>query len=141
MATRIEAFTVPTPAGIARSAPQQTALSFNDATVQSVEILVPPGPSGLVGFQLAHSGQAIIPNNPDEWIVSNDELIKWPLEDFPGRTGWELWTYNDDVYSHTLYVRFLVSDNTGFVPVVITPIPINPPSPAELEPPPDFDLE
>lgn len=109
-------------------------MSFNDGVVQRVEIRVPPGPSGLLGFQLAHSEQVIIPYSASEWIVTDNEVISWPLEDYPVRDGWEMWTYNLDVYEHSVFVRFLVSDDVGNIPLTIAPIVITPLALAEIEP-------
>lgn len=110
MATRIEPFEVTTPKGTAQSSYQTTRLSFQDGRVERVEILVPPGPSGLVGFKLAHSGQSVIPISADTWNVADGVKFDWPLNNFPEGDMWELWTYNTDVYNHTIYIWFHVMD-------------------------------
>lgn len=110
MAQRIESFTVLTPAGTLDTAPQTTALSFNDGVVQQIEILIPPGPSGLMGFRILHSGDVVIPYDRSKWIIADNEVIKWPLEGYPTGRAWAIRTYNLDAYSHTLYIRILVDE-------------------------------
>lgn len=126
MATRIEPFEVLTPKGTAKASFQTTALSFQDGRVERVEILVPPGPSGLVGFKLAHSGQSVIPIKNDTWNVADGVKFDWPLTNFPEGSAWELWTYNTDVYDHTIYVWFHVFDYGSEAIVMPVPLAISP---------------
>lgn len=110
MAQRIEAFAVTIPAGTTIAAPQTTALTFNMGIVEGIEILIPPGPSGLVGFRVVHSGDVVIPYDRSQWIIADHEVIKWPLEGFPVGRAWALRGYNLDAYDHTLYIRILVNE-------------------------------
>src|SRR5688572_11079186 len=110
MAQRIETFAVTVPAGTSSAAPQTTGLTFNDGIVENLEVLIPPGPSGLVGFAVLHSGDVVIPFDRTKWIVADDEVIRWPLENFPTGRAWALRAYNDDVFPHTLYIRILVRE-------------------------------
>lgn len=112
MAQRIEHFAVTVPAGTAVAAPQTTTLSFNRGIVQQIEILIPPGPSGLVGFRILHSSDVVIPYDRTQWIIADNEVIKWPLENFPTGQAWALRAYNTDVFDHTLYVRLQVNETT-----------------------------
>lgn len=111
MAQRIESFSVLIPAGTLDTAPQTTALTFDIGIVNGIEILVPPGPSGLVGFRILHSGDVIIPYDRTKWIIADNEVIKWPLEGYPTGRAWGIRAYNLDAYAHTLYIRILVSEN------------------------------
>lgn len=126
MATRIEPFVVTTPASTAIASFQRTSLPFQKGRVDRVEIIIPPGPSGLVGFKLAHSGQAVIPIQADIWNVADDTRFDWPLTNFPDGLAWELWTYNTDVYDHSIYLWFHVVelslvDAVSAVPLSIAP--------------------
>lgn len=108
--SRIEPFTVTTPAGTLQSAYQVQSLSFQPGIVTMVEIVVPPGPSGQLGFKIAHSNQSVIPPFSDTWIITDNEKIPWSLSDYPTGDAWEFWSYNTDVYDHTVYLRFHVSE-------------------------------
>jgi len=125
VAERIELFDVTVPAGTAIATPQTTALVFDPGIVERIEIVVPPGPSGLVGFQIRHSGETVIPHSASQWIIADNEPINWPVQGFPEGSAWSFRGYNLDVYSHTIYFRFHVNEtvrsNNGRVPLV--PIP------------------
>lgn len=123
MATRIEPFEVTTPAGTSVASFLTTSLSFQDGRVERVEIIVPPGPSGLVGFKLAHSGQSVVPIRADTWNIADNARFDWPLTNFPSGNAWELWTYNLDVYEHTIYLWFHVQE-LG-TDVVALPVPLS----------------
>lgn len=111
MAQRIETFDVTTPRGTAIAAPLTTNLLFNDGIVEVLEIQVPPGPSGLVGFRILHSGDVVIPYDRSKWVISDNDVIRWSLEGYPTGRAWAIRTYNTDAYDHTLYLRFLVREN------------------------------
>lgn len=131
MAERIEIFDVITPAGTAIASPQTTALPFNQGIVQKLEILIPPGPSGLVGFRVRHSTQVVIPNSGNGWVIGDDEKIEWPLEKYPVGNKWTILTYNTDVFPHTLYLRFLVLETQRSMLERATLVPIGPMGTAE----------
>lgn len=108
VAERIEHFTVLVPAGTTRAAPQTTSLSFNAGIVERIEILVPPGPSGLAGFRILHSNTVVIPYDPDEWIIADNEVLKWSTEGYPTGSAWGFRAHNTDVFDHTFYLRLFV---------------------------------
>jgi len=122
MATRVEPFEVSTPAGTAIASYLVTPLRFQSGRVDRVEILVPPGPSGLVGFKLAHSGQSVIPIKSSVWNIADNAKFDWPLTSFPEGDAWALWTYNLDVYPHSIFMWFHVFESEG--PIVTQPVPI-----------------
>ena len=134
MASRIETFQPTVPAGTAIAAPFTTALQFNRAIVQRIEILVPPGPSGLVGFRIQHSGRTVIPYDTSQWIITDDEKIPWEVDNFPTGSAWGFQAYNLDIYDHTIYLRFLVIETTRSSLAIVTPIQVTQAAPAEIEP-------
>lgn len=124
MASRIQLFDVVTAANTASGTPQTTALDFNDGIVEKLEVVIPPGPSGLVGFRILHSGSAVIPYQSSGWIIADDEKIEWPLEDYPTGSAWAVQWYNADVYDHTLYLRFLMKETQRYQVTTVTPVAI-----------------
>lgn len=123
MASEVRHYTITVPAGTPPDAGWTASLDMPPRIVREIEIIVPPGPRGTVGFALGSSGQAVIPRQQGEWIVTDNEQIRWPLETGIDSGGWQLYGYNTGVYPHTLYIRFLVdpvTDKTGNV--LITPI-------------------
>ena len=112
MAQQIFAFKVAVPAGTAISAPTSTSCAFAQATVQAIEIVIPDGHAGLTGLALAQAHQQIIPQNLGQWIISNDEKLTFPVEDYGNNGDWQAIAYNTDVYDHNFYLRFLCADIT-----------------------------
>ena len=117
MADRIEPFTVLIPAGTAIAAPQVTDMPFDDGIVTQINITVPPGPSGFVGFQLTHKGGKVIPSTGNTFIIADDRQIAWPVSNMPQASGWQLRGYNTDVFPHTLYIEFMIDE----IPVAAAP--------------------
>lgn len=108
MARELRAYSATVPAGTLITAPAEFDLSFDPREVRRIEIDIPPGPRGEVGFYLAVSGQRVIPFNGGQWIVANDEHLGWDTADYPDSGSWQLFAYNTGYYPHTLGVRFHV---------------------------------
>lgn len=111
-------------AGTAKATPATTDLSFPEGVVGQVEIVVPDGCAGLVGFQLVYSGQPVIPRTAGQFIVANGEVIRWPLSNYPAGGRWACRAYNTDVFNHTLFFRFLVNEHNTVDTGVVMPVPI-----------------
>lgn len=108
MAREIRRFPVTVPAGTAKASPQVSNLSFPFRVVRELEIRVPPGPRGEVGFALGGSGQAVIPVEAGAYLVTDDEIIRWQLDGFWDSGSWQFTAYNTGRFPHTIEVRFLV---------------------------------
>lgn len=129
---RLHTFEVTVPAGTAKAAPTTTAMSFPIGTVTSIEVKVPPGPSGLAGFQIVHSGETVYPYDTGTFIVADDETITWEPRRAPPGNKWSLRGYNTDIYPHTFYVRIQVEENVRDIARSVTPVPILPLLPAQV---------
>lgn len=99
------------PAGTPITAPIKVDISFPPATVETIIVTVPPGPSGLVGFQLWVKGGQALPTNQGGWVIADDRVITWQLADQPDSGAWQLVGYNTDIYDHTIYVEFQAASN------------------------------
>lgn len=117
MATEIRSFGCTVPANTPASAPVAFDTSFPPRIVQGIEIIVPPGPSGLVGFAVQNSGVTVIPYDSDPWIITAAEKIAWPLEAQIDSGAWSLLAYNTGANDHTVYVRYLLAPVTKTVDV------------------------
>lgn len=102
--------------------------------VDLIQIRVPPGPSGLVGFRLAHSGQSVIPYTGERWFTTDNDKLDWVTERYPQGDAWQLWAYNLDLYDHTISVWMHVSDASEPRIITVIPIDIAPIALAEIEP-------
>ncbi|HVD03185.1 MAG TPA: hypothetical protein VNF75_03495 [Candidatus Dormibacteraeota bacterium] len=123
-ASEIRSFEVTIPAGTSQAGPQVTDLVMPPRVVVQIDIKVPAGARGQMGFALWASGLTVIPEQPGQFIVTDDEQISWPLQDQIDSGGWQLAGYNLGQYDHVVYVRFLVLPTT--VPAlvaVLQPIP------------------
>ena len=118
MAAEIHGFTAIIPASTPKSALVVIPLPLNNFEIESIDVEVPPGPAGLMGFYLAISGQQWIPWESGEFMVWDDREKSWPLNDQPTSEGWQVVGYNLDAYDHEVVVRFHV--NVPASPLVTT---------------------
>ena len=114
---------VTVPTGTTQAAPFTTTINLGDVWVEWIEIDVPPGPSGVVFFNLAYGGMGLVPSgvpllflNPDDWTAT------YPVNaEIPGKmtfTGWNL-----GGYSHTVTFRFLATPIAAWrVPSTVAPV-------------------
>lgn len=109
MARQIQSYDITVPANTAASAYQTTDITFQPFDVSEIEIVIPPGPAGTVGIVIAASGSQVIPYNPGQWIITDNEIIRWPLEGFHDSGSWQVRAYNTGVFDHTIYIRFLLT--------------------------------
>lgn len=110
MAQRVIPLTCQIPANTPINTPVTFPLQFPSSDVDRVEVRVPPGPSGLVGFYISHGGGNFIPQGRGNWIIADDESLMWPTDGAPNNGNWSVVAYNTDVVQHTIYVRFLIRD-------------------------------
>ena len=108
--------TVTTPAGTLSSSPLITPWPLADANLEWIEIVVPDGPSGQVGVAVYWSGTQIVPWGTDSWIITNNEKLHIPVDSYITISGLSVYTYNEGIFDHTVYLRALVKYTT--TPVV-----------------------
>ncbi len=124
MAERVELFQATIPAGTAVATPATFALAMSQCVVRRLEVIVPPGPSGLVGFKVLHSGQVVIPYRGTGWIITDNERIGWDLEGYPVGDKWSIQAYNTGLFTHTLHIRLLADELPSALPGLMVPIQI-----------------
>jgi hypothetical protein len=104
-ATELRTFEVLVPAGTLASAPQTTDLTMPPRIMERLEVRIPPGPNGSVGWAFTSKGARVFPFAPSTWVVANDETIPVPVDGAPETGAWQLQAYNTGRWDHTLYVR------------------------------------
>lgn len=124
MAREIRRFSVSIPANTPKSANFTADLSFPSRIVREIDINVPPGPRGEMGFALGAAGTIVIPYNAGQFIVTDNEVIHWPLEGFWDSGSWTLFAYNTGTFAHQLEIRFLV-DVVGAESAGVSALPVN----------------
>lgn len=124
MAERVQLFEISVPAGQTIAVPQNTALAMDDGVTRRIEIIVPPGPSGLVGIRILHSGTIVIPYSGNTWLVTDDEKVGWDFDGLPTNSKWTVRMYNLDIYAHTIYFRWLLDEIPSAPAAPLVPIAI-----------------
>lgn len=112
MAQRIIPFTVQVNPGSSPAAPVAHALNFGAADVVQIDVMVPPGPAGFVGFFVGNGGGQYVPEGIGEYIVADDKYLIFPVEGGPNNGNWNVTAYNQGNYTHNLYVYFHVNNIT-----------------------------
>jgi hypothetical protein len=112
VATRVLPFTVTIPAGTQKTAPVTIPLALDNWELESLDLEVPPGPSGLMGFQVYNNGVAWVPYGGGNWLVWDDVRERYSLTDQPNASGWAVVGYNTGVFDHAVILRFHVNPPT-----------------------------
>lgn len=110
-------------AGTPADGPQTASLAMPARIVVGVQVRIPPGPSGTVGFRLTSGGVSMIPVEDDQWIITDDEVIDWTVDGYIDSGAWQIQAYNTGRYPHTLYIRFLLQPTTATTVATATLIP------------------
>jgi hypothetical protein len=108
MADEVRQYTITVPAGTLDTAPLTFPMAMPPRQVEALQIVVPPGPSGFVGFAVLVGGGRVIPYQSDAWIVTAGENITWPLEHMPNSGAWSVLAYNTGAQDHSIYFRWLL---------------------------------
>lgn len=107
MAQDIQSFIVTVATGVAKAAPAQTNIELGVRRVTEIQVEVPPGPRGEVGFWLGSGGVQIIPKNTGTFIVTDNQHLVFPVSDFFDSGSWTIAMYNTGHYAHTYQFTFL----------------------------------
>lgn len=98
------------PAGTPVNAPISVPLILEDNQLVEMDITIPDGPSGLMGFRVLQSQQQIVPWGNTGFIVANDEKIRYSYDDQIQSSGIVVQGYNTDIFAHTIYIRVTITD-------------------------------
>lgn len=104
-------FTVAIAAGTPAAAPVVTNMQTGPVVLDEVQVRVPPGPAGNVGFRLLVAGQQVLPwGQALNWVIADGELLEFAMGlDVDSQVT--LQAYNTDVFAHTLWVRLTTHDH------------------------------
>lgn len=109
MAERVLKHTTTIPAGTPVDDPWTEDLGFDDWVVERIDLIVPPGPWGTMGFYLANNSQPWVPRSAGEWLVFDDHKLEVTPTGYPIGTGWQIVGYNLGRYDHDVIALFHVN--------------------------------
>ena len=113
-----------TPAGTTAAAPQSTAIDLGDVMLLTARLHIPSGHCGLTGWRIDFSGVTILPySNPSAWLIGDNDRELFQVDYEVGNTL-KIVTYNTDIYDHTHYCTFKVTELPAQVSVGFTPLSI-----------------
>lgn len=125
MAEQVIRATATIPAGVAQGDDVTLEIVLDNSDVLQVDLEVPPGPAGLMGFYLSNNDAPWIPRTPGEYFVWDDHHQSFPTAQYPTGAGWQVTGYNTGAYDHDVIVTFHVNATTAtpdqpVPPVVLT---------------------
>lgn len=110
MSDRVEWFQVTIPAGTPQSAPVTIPCVFQQGEVVEIDIKVPPGPSGSLGFFIAAGGSQYVPRTSGSFVMPDNDFIRWPLSNAINSGSWAVTGFNTGLYNHTIQVSFQINE-------------------------------
>lgn len=110
MADRLEWFSVTVMAGTTKASPHNTKLIFPQGEVTEIDVKVPPGPAGNVGFFISAGGTQYVPRTRNSFIIPDDDYFTWPLINAINSGSWSITAFNTDIYDHLIQVGFQVNE-------------------------------
>lgn len=108
MAREVWSFQVSIPAGTPQITPVRISTTIPIRRPEVLQVIVPPGPAGSMGFAITMGGVNVIPVQPGAFLVTDNERIEWPLTDLPTSGAWQVSGYNTGNFAHSIFLRWLV---------------------------------
>lgn len=113
MADRIEWFEFTIPANGSELAPVSFPMVFAFGEVIEIDVKVPPGPAGNLGFYITAGGSQFIPRTFGSFIFPDNDYITWPVQNAINSGSWGLVAFNTDVWPHTIQISFQINEVAG----------------------------
>src|SRR5579864_2418038 len=113
MVDRIEWFDLTIPANTLQSAPVSFPCVFNFGEVVEIDVKVPPGPAGNVGFYITAGGSQFIPRTRGIFIEPDDDYFTWPVTNAINSGSWGVVAFNTDVWPHVIQLSFQINEVAG----------------------------
>lgn len=108
--TRYIDATVSTPAGTTIAAPQDTVIALGTMILLEIHLVIPPGHSGLTGWQTRLANVQVVPFGPlGTFIRGDDDKLDFTFERVVGN-GLVVRTYNLGQYAHEHLCRMKITD-------------------------------
>ena len=118
MAEQVLQYVATIAAGTLETAPATIPLDLDNWEIEAIDLQVPPGPSGTMGFRLENNGVPWLPRTPGTFLVWDDHQQTAYPTGYPNASGWAVVGYNVGVYDHAVTVRFHVNPPSDPAPAV-----------------------
>ena len=103
MSQFVEQFSFQIPAGTPQASPVDHSVAVDNMVVERIELEVPNGPAGTMGFAVYNSGSQWKPDTTGAWLVWDGYTEGWWLSGQPTGGNWSIRGYNTGFYAHTVY--------------------------------------
>jgi len=98
----------------------KTCFKVNKGVIYQIWVNFPPGCCGLVKLRVFHEGHPFLPVDKEAYINGDDYVFVYPvmyeIKQEPEQVTIEAWN-DDDTYSHTVDVQFLIIPKEWVQPV------------------------
>lgn len=118
MTDRVYTTQLTVPAGTLQSAPVSQQVVLDDIQLDSVQVIIPDGHASLTGCAVVAGGNPVVPFTIGTFISGNGEAPEFSYGAQVGANQLTVIAFNTDVYPHTFYFRWRMSDQKA-APVVI----------------------
>lgn len=110
--TEIRQYTLTLPAGTQPVNPVLLDMAMPARDVSRIQVVVPPGCNGVVGWRILNSGLRVIPYAGDEWVITSGETIDWPVFGQITSGAWGAAGFNLGINDHSVYIRMITQAPT-----------------------------
>lgn len=126
MSGRIWYYEATIPAGTPLASPWVVDLATDVGAIERIDMLVPAGPHGNLGFALLYGNGQVYPFQSDAWVIADDVTLVWSPDSGLSSGAWSLEGYNLGSYDHTVYVTLTAVSPAalGAGATVITPVAV-----------------
>lgn len=98
----------------------KTDFMVNQGVIYRIWVQFPPGCAGLVKLRILHGGHPFLPVEADAFLNGDNYVYEFPImyeiTDAPELMSIQAWN-EDDIYSHTINVQFLIIPKEWVQPV------------------------
>lgn len=84
--------------------------TFAQGDVVEIDVKVPPGPSGNVGFFIGAGGSQYVPRTSGSFVVPDNDYMVWAIANAINSGSWSVVAFNTDLYPHLLQIAFHVNE-------------------------------
>lgn len=109
---------ITTDANTSELLPLRTLLKCAQGVIYQVDVMFPPGSSGLMGVQIRNQNISLYPRNRGEWFIGDNYSLSFPdlFELYIDSNIIEILTYNLDTdYSHLCAVSIGIVAKGDFI--------------------------